>query len=132
MILKFWNRVKPNVVVAQDGSGNYRKINDAIANMPVKAGRYVIYIKAGVYHEYILVPKHKDNLFMYGDGPLRTIITGQHSNNSGQKTDASATFGKLHSLCQFTCGLDYVETGMIILFCIFVRPKDMYRLFFSL
>lgn len=132
MILNFWNRVKPNVVVAQDGSGKYRKINDAIANMPVKAGRYVIYIKAGVYHEYVLVPKHKDNLFIYGDGLERTIITGDHSNTTKFKTDASATFGKLPSLCQFTCGLDYVETGMIILFCIFVSPKYMYRLFFSL
>lgn len=89
------NDMRPNAVVAKDGSGQYKTINDAIRNMPIQKGRYVIYVKAGVYNEIILVPKGKNDLFMYGDGSDRTIVTGDRSNTTGYKTSASATFGKL-------------------------------------
>ena len=41
-----------NIVVAQDGSGNYRTITQAVSAAPQKSkNRYVIYIKAGIYKE---------------------------------------------------------------------------------
>jgi pectinesterase len=88
--------VKPDVVVAQDGSGQYRSINEAVRNMPskIKSGQYVIYVKAGVYHEIVNVTKDKNNLFIYGDGPLKTIVTAKNSNTTGFKTMQSATFSK--------------------------------------
>ncbi|KAE9618856.1 hypothetical protein Lal_00047309 [Lupinus albus] len=68
------------VMVAKDGSGQFRTIKEAIDAYPKGLeGRYVIHIKAGVYHEYIIVPKHAVNILMYGDGPLNTVITG-HKN----------------------------------------------------
>ncbi|XP_008804471.1 pectinesterase-like [Phoenix dactylifera] len=85
--------VKPNVVVAKDGSGNFKTINDALKAMPAKyTGRYIIYVKAGVYNEKILVDKQKTNLFIYGDGSKKTIVTGHASYKSGVKTDQTATF----------------------------------------
>jgi pectinesterase len=89
--------VKPHAVVAKDGSGQYKSINEAIRNMPIKeTGLYVIYVKAGVYDEIVRVEKNKNNLFIYGDGPLKTIVTGDRSKNiTHYSTSDSATFGEL-------------------------------------
>lgn len=87
-------RIQPNAVVAKDGSGRFRTIAAALAAYPNgHRGRYVIYVKAGVYDEYITVTKDQVNVFMYGDGPRRTIVTG-HKNKAlaGISTWQSATF----------------------------------------
>ncbi|URE13453.1 pectinesterase [Musa troglodytarum] len=85
--------LKPNVVVAQDGSGDYKTINAALDAMPKKyTGRYVIYVKAGTYKENVLVTKDKANVFMYGDGPRKTVVTGSKNNVDGVQTMNTATF----------------------------------------
>ncbi|KAI6672607.1 hypothetical protein NL676_000513 [Syzygium grande] len=90
-------RIQPNAVVAKDGSGRFRTIAAALAAYPKgHRGRYVIYVKAGVYDEYITVDKDQVNVFMYGDGPRRTIVTG-HKNKAlaGISTWQSATFSAI-------------------------------------
>jgi pectinesterase len=85
----------PNAVVAKDGSGQFNTVLDAINSYPKKhVGRFVIYVKAGVYDEYIQVDKKKKNLLIYGDGPTKTIITGNKNFVDGYKTMRSATFCK--------------------------------------
>ncbi|KAF8008252.1 hypothetical protein BT93_K2044 [Corymbia citriodora subsp. variegata] len=77
-------RVRPDAVVAKDGSGQYKTIEAAIEAYPKgHQGRYVIYVKAGV------------NVFMYGDGPRKTIVTGHKSNRAGSSTWQSATFAAI-------------------------------------
>lgn len=68
----------PNVVVAQDGSGKFKSIKQALASYPPNhQGRFIIYIKAGTYNEgQIIVDKKQNNVYMYGDGRDKTIITG--------------------------------------------------------
>ncbi|KAI4349794.1 hypothetical protein L6164_010351 [Bauhinia variegata] len=86
-------RITPNVVVAQDGSGTHKSIADAIAAVPKNSNnRFVIYVKAGVYKEYVTVPKDATRVLMYGDGPTRTIITGNKNYAAGTKTMETATF----------------------------------------
>ncbi|KAJ8768195.1 hypothetical protein K2173_021135 [Erythroxylum novogranatense] len=86
--------VTPNAVVAQDGSGQYKTIMEALAAYPKDLkGRYVIYVKAGTYREYVTVAKDQTNVFMYGDGPRQTVVTGDksfHKSNLG--TWKTATF----------------------------------------
>ncbi|CAJ2628966.1 pectinesterase-like [Trifolium pratense] len=85
--------VTPNAVVAKDGSGQFKTVLDAINSYPKNhVGRFVIYVKAGVYDEYILVDKKKPNLLLYGDGPTKTIITGSKNFVDGWKTMRTATF----------------------------------------
>lgn len=100
---KGWrSKVKPNAIVAKDGSGQFRTIKDAIAAYPSgNKGRYVIYVKAGVYDEYITVPKTAANILMYGDGPQNTIVTGKKCFANGVKTMQTATFGNYLSLKLF-------------------------------
>ncbi|PNX70422.1 pectinesterase [Trifolium pratense] len=79
---KGWrSKIKPNVVVAQDGTGQFKTIMDALnayrKDYPKGIeGRYIIYVKAGVYKEHVVVHKDCRNLLMYGDGPQKTVITG--------------------------------------------------------
>lgn len=85
--------VKPNVVVAKDGSGNFNTISAALRAYPKNhRGRYIIYVKAGVYNEYITVEKNMRNIFMYGDGPRKTVVTGNKSNRGGFTTFRTASF----------------------------------------
>ncbi|KAF3436603.1 hypothetical protein FNV43_RR23695 [Rhamnella rubrinervis] len=88
--------VKPNAVVAKDGSGQFKTIAAALAAYPKNLrGRYVIYVKAGVYNEYITVEKNMVNVFMYGDGPRKTIVTGNKSNRGGFSTFKTASFSAI-------------------------------------
>jgi len=88
--------VKPNVVVAKDGSGDYKSVEEAINSYPKNhQGRYIIYVKAGTYDEYIKVDKKKARLLIYGDGPTKSIITGNKNVVDGYKTIRTATFCEL-------------------------------------
>ncbi|XP_052206880.1 pectinesterase-like [Diospyros lotus] len=84
---------KPNAVVAKDGSGQYKTISAALAAAPKNSkDRHVIYVKAGIYDEYIIMEKDLTNIFMYGDGPRKTMVTGNKSNRGGYSTWKTATF----------------------------------------
>ncbi|KAK3121849.1 hypothetical protein QOZ80_8BG0661780 [Eleusine coracana subsp. coracana] len=92
----FQNAPKPNVVVAKDGSGQFKTINDALKAMPkTYTGRYVIYVKEGVYEEYVTITKQMGNVTMYGDGAQKTVITGNRNFADGLTTFKTATFNAL-------------------------------------
>nr|KYP74388.1 putative pectinesterase/pectinesterase inhibitor 41 [Cajanus cajan] len=88
--------VTQKVVVNPDGSGDFTNINDAVSAAPNNTGTnngyHVIYVVAGVYNEYVSVPKSKKNLMIVGDGINRTVITGNRSVVDGWTTFQSATF----------------------------------------
>ncbi|KAK8584922.1 hypothetical protein V6N13_138865 [Hibiscus sabdariffa] len=84
--------VTPDVVVAADGSGNFKTVSEAVAKAPEKSSkRYIIRIKAGVYRENVDIPKKKTNIMFIGDGRTRTIITGSRNVVDGSTTFHSAT-----------------------------------------
>ncbi|XP_059439920.1 pectinesterase-like [Corylus avellana] len=89
-------RVRPNAIVAKDGSGQFKSIAAAVAAYPKNhRGRYVIYVKSGVYNEYITIEKNMKNVFMFGDGPRKTIVTGRKSNRDGFTTFKTASFSAI-------------------------------------
>ncbi|KAH9305516.1 hypothetical protein KI387_009920 [Taxus chinensis] len=80
------------VTVAQNGSGNYSTITDAINAAQNKSSNItVIYVRAGVYQEYVSVPSNKYNIMLVGDGKDVTVITGNRSVGNGSTTFNSAT-----------------------------------------
>ncbi|XAR58414.1 Pectinesterase [Bertholletia excelsa] len=84
------------VGVSQDGQANFTSINDAVQAAPDNSnaddGYFLIYITAGVYNEYVSIPKNKKYLMMMGEGINQTIITGNHSFVDGWGTFNSSTF----------------------------------------
>lgn len=83
-----------NVVVAQDGSGDYTTVTDAINAASQRPGneRFVIHVKAGIYNEYVKI--ESSNIALIGDGIGRTIITGNRHNDGNFTTTTSATVSK--------------------------------------
>ncbi|KAG9454735.1 hypothetical protein H6P81_007639 [Aristolochia fimbriata] len=81
-----------NVVVAKDGSGNYRTISEAVAAAAKSGGgkRFVVRVKAGVYKENVEVKTA--NVMLVGDGMGSTIVTGSKNVQDGSTTFRSATF----------------------------------------
>lgn len=93
-MLQAVNGVSADVVVAKDGTGNFTNVTDAISAAPdYSTSRFVIYIKKGLYNEYIEIGKKKWNLMMVGDGMDVTVISGNRSFIDGWTTYRSATFG---------------------------------------
>ncbi|XAR57053.1 Pectinesterase [Bertholletia excelsa] len=83
---------RPNVVVALDGSGKYKTISEALKEVPA-TGKipFVIYVKAGIYNEYVSITNQMPNVVLFGDGPTRTKITGNRSPQNGYSTWTSCT-----------------------------------------
>src|SRR4051794_35117438 len=67
---------RPGAVVAVDGSGQFRTVQEAIDAAP--AGRtepFVIHITPGTYREHVVVPEHKPFLTLQGDDAATTVLT---------------------------------------------------------
>ncbi|KAK9071179.1 hypothetical protein SSX86_009747 [Deinandra increscens subsp. villosa] len=85
--------VAVDATVAADGSGDFTKVMDAVSAVPdYNSRRYVIYIKKGVYREYVEISKKKTNIMMIGDGMDQTVMSGNRSYIDGWTTYRSATF----------------------------------------
>ncbi|XP_043699313.1 pectinesterase-like [Telopea speciosissima] len=83
-----------NIVVAADGSGNYKTISEAVAaSSKLRSGtsRFVIYVKKGTYKENVEITKSMKNIMLIGDGIGATIVTGGKNVQDGSTTFRSAT-----------------------------------------
>jgi len=64
------------MTVAQDGSGDYTSIQQAIdATSSFPSQRITIFVKNGTYHEKIVVPSCNTRLSIIGESAEKTIIT---------------------------------------------------------
>ncbi|CAN6541334.1 unnamed protein product [Malus baccata var. baccata] len=94
MLKKNDEKITPNVTVAKDGSGNYKTISEALEKIPEKyEGRYVIYVKEGVYDETVTVTKKMPNVTIYGDGSQKSVITGNKNFADKVRIFQTAPFG---------------------------------------
>ncbi|KAF5959859.1 hypothetical protein HYC85_001068 [Camellia sinensis] len=89
----------PDLVVAQDGSGDFCAIKealDALMNMN-HSGRFVICVERGVYNECIEIELDMLNIMLVGDDWKNTIITGNRSHVGCFSTFDSSTV-RIHEL----------------------------------
>lgn len=64
------------ITVAQDGSGDFTKIQDAIYATPAfPYDKVTIFIKNGIYNEKVRIPEWNTNVFLKGESKENTIIT---------------------------------------------------------
>jgi pectinesterase len=83
-------------IVAADGSSRYRTVQDAINAAPQDTGadhRWVIFVKAGTYHELLYVQREKRFVVLVGEDPLKTVITyGLKAGDTGADGKPIGTF----------------------------------------
>lgn len=74
------------IIVAKDGSGEFSTVQKAINSVrDLGPGEALIKIKAGTYHEKIVIPSSKHKIILQGDNKDNTIIT---NNDYSGKLDA--------------------------------------------
>jgi pectinesterase len=98
-------------VVAKDGSGNFKTIQEAVNACRDYAERdYLIFVKNGVYEEKLVIPTWKKRLIIVGENVDSTIIT---FNDYSGKIDSTGR--KHNTFTSFTCqasGNDIVFENM--------------------
>lgn len=68
----------PDAVVAADGSGDYKTVQDAINKTPPAASPgkpHTILVKPGIYKELVYIQREKRGVRIVGENPATTIIT---------------------------------------------------------
>ena len=71
---------KADLVVAADGSGNFKTVQAAIDAAPSNsAKRTVILVRRGTYPELIVVPAEKKNLTIIGEDRKQTVIAATNN-----------------------------------------------------
>ncbi|KDP27833.1 hypothetical protein JCGZ_18913 [Jatropha curcas] len=84
--------IKPDIVVAKDGSGQYKTINEAVHKIPKKQNTtFVIYIKKGIYKQQVTISRSLSHIMMIGDGATKTKITGDLNYAAGVQTFKTST-----------------------------------------
>lgn len=105
--------------VAQDGSGDFKTIQQAVnAVRDLSQQRVCIYIKAGVYHEKLVIPSWKCNIELIGDGQNNTIITNSDfsgkANPQGKDAFGKAEFTTYTSYTVLVQGNDFIARNLTI------------------
>ncbi|NQU85169.1 MAG: T9SS type A sorting domain-containing protein [Mariniphaga sp.] len=85
------NPANADIIVAQDGTGDFTTIQDAINATPSNSDRrIVIYIKRGLYNtEKLIVNGDKTNITLVGESREETIISYHIYDCSGRKCPAA-------------------------------------------
>lgn len=87
-------KIRPDLIVAKDGTGKYKTINEALKDIPENNDKtFVLYIKEGVYEEKVQFNRTMTHLMVVGDGPTKTRITGKLNFIDGTSTFHTATVG---------------------------------------
>jgi pectinesterase len=81
------------VVVAADGSGDFRTVQEAIGAVPDNSSeRTVIVVKPGVYTGQKILPKEKTNVTLQGQQAESTILTWDINTNEAQPPGADMRY----------------------------------------
>jgi pectinesterase len=69
-------RARDVIVVAADGTGDFRRVQEAVDHVPEGNTRRIrIHIKPGIYREQIKIPQTKPFITFEGEDSARTILT---------------------------------------------------------
>lgn len=80
----------PVITVAQDGSGNYKTVQEALNAVPVNNNtRVIIYIRNGIYYEKLFLDSAKNHVTLIGEDKFRTILT--YNDHTGKLSPSGDT-----------------------------------------
>lgn len=98
------------IVVAQDGSGNYKTVQAALNAVPDNKTPVEIFIKKGIYKELLVLQKGKDNVTLTGEDKSNTILT--YDNHNGVITAKGDTINTWTSASFFIYGDDFRASNL--------------------
>lgn len=106
-------------IVAQDGSGNFKTIQEAInAVRDLSQQQVIIFIKNGIYHEKLVIPSWKTKISLVGEDKERTIITNNDysgkANPGGKDAFGKDKFTTYTSYTVLVQGNDFVADNLTI------------------
>jgi pectinesterase len=86
------HKLKYDIIVAADGSGNYTKVQDAFNAVPENnPKRTIIFVKAGTYKEKLKLTANKKKVTLIGESYKNTILTYDDYAAIGRGTDNSCS-----------------------------------------
>ncbi len=94
------------IVVAQDGSGQYKTVQSALDAIPSNSkSRFIIHIKKGIYKEVITVDATKNFITFKGEDAKNTVLT--FDNHAGTKLPNGDTLNTWTCASTFIYGNDF-------------------------
>jgi len=97
---------QPALIVAQDGSGNFKTVQEALDAVPSgNTGPVVIQIRNGIYKERLILDTRKDFVTMVGEDRSNTILT--FNNHAGVKLPNGDTINTWTSASFFIYANDF-------------------------
>jgi len=105
--------------VAQDGSGDFKTIQEAInAVRDLSQQQVIINIKPGIYHEKLVIPTWKTKISLIGQDKERTIITNNDysgkANPGGKDAFGKDKFTTYTSYTVLVQGNDFIAENLTI------------------
>ena len=108
----------PSLTVAQDGTGNYKTIQEAINSVrDLGQAQVTIFIKKGVYHEKVTVPSWKTHISLIGQDKETTIITNNDYTNKpfpGKDPSGKTLYMTFTSYTLLVQGNDFSMEGLTV------------------
>jgi pectinesterase len=94
LLCGFVNVFSQNIIVSQDGKGNYKTVQAALDAIPRNNKKPVtIYIRQGVYYEKLHLDSSKNFVTLMGDDAFNTIITyNDHTGKPSPRGDTINTY----------------------------------------
>lgn len=106
------------ITVAQDGSGNYTTIQEAVTSVRDLGQRVTIHIKKGIYHEKLVIPTWKTLITLIGEDKDNTIITNNDYSGKlipgGKDAFGNQKFNTFTSFTVLVQGNDFVAENLTI------------------
>jgi len=105
--------------VAQDGSGDFKTIQEAVnAVRDLSQQQVSIFIKKGVYHEKLVIPSWKARISLIGEDKEHTIITNSDfsgkANPQGKDAFGKDNFTTYTSYTVLVQGNDFIAENLTI------------------
>jgi pectinesterase len=113
-IARFSFAQKVTITVAQDGSGDYKTVQEALNVIPESNKKPVtIFIKQGIYKEVIIVDATKSFVHLVGEDKNSTILT--FNNHAGTKLPNGDTLNTWTCASFFVYGNDFSAENLTFL-----------------
>lgn len=107
-----------DITVAQDGSGNYKTIQEAVNSVRDLGQRVTIHIKKGTYREKLVIPTWKTQITLIGEDKNSTIITNNDYSGKvipgGKDSFGNEKFNTFTSYTVLVQGNDFVAKNLTI------------------